>query len=111
VSDVQNTAVKTPVEIEQDANLFVAELDRGKSLPFIMHDSRMAYILCVEGAVKVSCGPNEVKMDRHDGCEVSRVTSTLDCGKELVFSAGIEESSHVLVFEMEHVPGAGRKDI
>ncbi|KAL7480227.1 hypothetical protein ACHAWX_000152 [Stephanocyclus meneghinianus] len=111
VSDVQNTAVKTPVEIQQDANLFVTELDQGQSLPFVVHDDRMAYILCVEGAVKVSCGSNDVKMDRHDGCEVSPVTSTLDCGNELIFSAGDEESAHVLVFEMERVPGAGRTGI
>eukprot|EP00804_Cyclotella_cryptica_P017622 CCRYP_006758-RA/>CCRYP_006758-RA protein AED:0.42 eAED:0.42 QI:0/-1/0/1/-1/1/1/0/290 len=111
VSDAQNAAVKTPVEIEQDANLFVAELDRGQSISFIANHDRMAYILCVEGTVNVSSGAYEVKMDRHDGCEVTPVASSYASSKDLVFRAGDEASAHVLVFEMEHIQGAGRKDI
>ena len=113
VSDVQNGSVRTPVQIEQDANLYVAKLDGGKSLPFVLSQNRMAYVLCVDGSVNVSStGGNkeDVNLVRHDGCEVTP-SSALD-GAELVFRSKDDNmSAHVLMFEMEYsgVP-CGRTD-
>lgn len=110
VSDVQNTTVTTPVEIEQDANLYVAELDRGKSLPFVLQQNRMAYILCVDGSVKVSTGAEDVGLGRHDGCEIT--PSNASDGAELEFSAGDEMAAHILMFEIGYsgVVPPGRTD-
>lgn len=106
VSDVQNSSVQTPVEIEQDANLYVIELDRGHSQSFTLHDNRMAYVLCVEGSATITLGESNVSLQRHDGCEVAPRTNAN--GAELVFSA--ESDAHVLVYEMEFVDGNGRTD-
>lgn len=109
VSDVQNKNVTTPVQIEQDANMFVAEMERGKSMSFDLQSNRMAYILSVDGSVKVTSGTNEVGLGRHDGCEV---TPSNDAdGATLTFSTGDEMAAHILMFEMEYTGGsAGRSD-
>jgi redox-sensitive bicupin YhaK (pirin superfamily) len=117
VSDVQDESTSTPVEIEQDANLHVAEMEKGQSLTLNIGKNRMAYVLCVEGAVKIRTGISEISLNRHDGCEITR-TSALDESVDLLFEAigsetvedGSELAAHVLVFEMQYVPGAGRKD-
>lgn len=84
VSNIQGGST-TPVQIEQDANLFVAEMEDGQCLDFQLKNSRMAYVLCVEGSVKIrdECG-NEITLKRHDGCEIK-----LDGNEEktLTFSA------------------------
>ena len=124
VSDMQDESTSTPVQIEQDANIFVAELDQGQSLALSLRGNRMVYILCVEGAVKVSSeGCDEVLLQRHDGCEVTPLVSCVEgndvrdsdlmfeaVGSENMAEGESELSAHVLVFEMAHVPGAGRKD-
>ncbi len=124
VSDIQDNSTITPVQIEQDANLFVAELDIGSSLTFQMKKNRMAYILCAEGCVRVgAAGCDDVLLYRHDGCEVTPISITVEGSDEmqtLIFETVKSESSadekggpgaaHILVFEMENVPGAGRRD-
>ncbi|KAL7533259.1 hypothetical protein ACHAXR_005130 [Thalassiosira sp. AJA248-18] len=118
VSDVQDGSTDTPVQIEQDANLYVAEMDRdGLSLDFQLKKDRMAYALCVEGSVKLHDGSGkEVILEQHDGCEIKSVRN--DGGALKVEAMGSEKmengtdiSAHVLVFEMAHVEGAGRKDL
>ena len=117
VSDTQDTSSDTPVRIEQDANLFVAEMDGEQSLDFLIKSDRMAYVLCVEGSVKLTTDSgSEVIMQRHDGCEVqpgggsNNITLTFNAiGSEIVEGAGL--SAHVLMFEMAHVVGSGRMDL
>lgn len=112
VSDIRDKSVDAPVKIEQDANLHVAEMDHGQSLEYDLKDGRMAYVLCVEGSVKLSDGSgNDLTLERHDGCEVKM-------GGKVTFEAigsetcedGTDISAHVLVFEMAHVEGSGRTD-
>lgn len=125
VSDMQDNSTTTPVQIEQDANLFVAELDVGSCLTLKMKKNRMAYILCAEGCVRVgTAGCDDATLHQHDGCEVTPTSTTVDSSDQintLVFEAAKPESSaddgtgsdaaHILVFEMENVPGAGRTDL
>ena len=56
---------KTPVNIQQDANIQVAELDSGKTVELELSAKRQAYLLCLEGSVTVAS-------DKH-GEEVQRV--------------------------------------
>lgn len=115
VSDAQDASTDTPVKIEQDTNMYVAEMDHGESLGFELKCDRMAYVLCVEGSVKLDDGSgNKVVLERHDGCEVKPGsgdgTLTFEAvGLEKVEN-GDEISAHLLVFEMAHVEGSGRKD-
>ena len=107
----------TPVQIEQDANLYVAEMDDGQPLDFKLKKHRMAYILCVEGSAKLcDDSGNEVVLQRHDGCEVKldgnkeKILTFDAIGKEKV-EGGTDLSAHVLIFEMSHVEGSGRRDL
>jgi redox-sensitive bicupin YhaK (pirin superfamily) len=61
-SDIQDTSSDTPIGIEQDANMFVVEMDANQSVHFPVKNDRMAYVLCVEGSVKLTTadGGNEV---------------------------------------------------
>ena len=55
MSDVKNTAAVTAIKINQDANIFVTEFSRQVSFP--LREGRQAYVLCVEGAVTLTCQP------------------------------------------------------
>ncbi len=63
VSDVNAASLRTPVKINQDVNIYVAEMDPGHSLSFAIKSGRMAYFLCMEGDVSLSAtseaSPNE----------------------------------------------------
>lgn len=107
VSDVKDGPNVAPVQIEQDANLYVAELDTGKSLDLQLKKDRMAYVLCVEGSVKISDGSgNGATLHRHDGCEVKSGGSE---GTLAFETNGSEIGAHVLVYEMA-LDNSGRKD-
>ena len=114
-SDIQDKSTDTPVQIEQDANLFVAEMDDGQTLDFQLKENRMAYALCVEGSVKLQDGNGEVVLQRHDGCEIKPDEKDGKLTFEAIGSEKVEDGSelaaHVLVFEMANVEGSGRKDL
>lgn len=125
VSDCQNKLYpNTPVKIAQDANLFVAEMDANQTIEFDIKKDRMAYLLCVEGSMTLMSNNNNdggvddvttVALQRHDGCEI---TPGGEGGTKLTITAtglenveGVDISSHILLFEMAHVTGSGRKDL
>ena len=114
-SDIQDKSTDTPVQIEQDANLFVAEMDDGQTLDFQLKENRMAYALCVEGSVKLQDGNGEVVLQRHDGCEIKPDEKDGKLTFEAIGSEKVEDGSelaaHVLAFEMANVEGSGRKDL
>ena len=70
VSDVQDTSSSTPISINQDANIFVAEIEKSNGpVPFDVKDGRQCYILCIEGGMVVN--ENRYKLNRHDAAEVA----------------------------------------
>mmetsp|Transcript_20270 Transcript_20270/g.49707 ORF Transcript_20270/g.49707 Transcript_20270/m.49707 type:complete len:285 (+) Transcript_20270:127-981(+) len=108
-SSVKATEQETPVKLNQDVNCYAAELELGKSVSVTIAAGRQAYLLCVEGKLKV----NGSQMEKHDGCEI--VGSS---GDEAITieAAEVEETengavAHFLMFEMKEVPGSGRKDL
>lgn len=84
-----------PVQINQDANIRVAEMDPGVTLPLSVEAGRQAYLLCMEGAAG--------DLGRHDAAELA-------AGAELSLTAG-GEGAHLLVVEMAEKKGSGRKDM
>ena len=114
------------MKIAQDANLFVAEMDANQTIEFVIKKDRMAYLLCVEGSMTMMSNNNNnndggvdgvttVVLQRHDGCEI---TPGGEGGTKLTITAtglenveGVDISSHILLFEMAHVAGSGRKDL
>jgi redox-sensitive bicupin YhaK (pirin superfamily) len=53
VSDVRNTATTTPVAINQDCNVYVAEISDGSTLRFELGERRQVYVVVVEGSAAV----------------------------------------------------------
>lgn len=90
----------TPVAIQQDCNMFVAELEPGKAAPTMdLGRGRQGYLLCVEGSVEA---PEGAALERHDGAELKGPMA-------LELTAGAE-GALLLLFEMAKTSDA-RGDI
>ena len=78
---------KAPVTIRQDANLYIARLDKGKEAKHPIEAGRHAWVQVARGAVKV----NGVELKAGDGAAVS---------KETEIRAEAKEPSEVLLFDL-----------
>eukprot|EP00980_Cylindrotheca_fusiformis_P012675 scaffold3103_cov136-Cylindrotheca_fusiformis.AAC.13 len=106
-SSVKNSKSDTPVKVNQDVNCYAAEIELGKSVSIDLSAGRQAYLLCIEGSLKV----NGEALTRHDGCEIHGNGEPIS-----IEATGVEETengkvAHFLMFEMKDAPGSGRKDI
>ena len=112
VSSVDSKDTRATVQINQDCNVYSSELELGKSITMPISEGRMAYMIALEGSVKVG----DVVLERHDAAEITS-SSTDGKGSLDVTSVAVEkaehgkEVAHVLLFEMQHVHGAGRGDL
>mmetsp|Transcript_5896 Transcript_5896/g.9904 ORF Transcript_5896/g.9904 Transcript_5896/m.9904 type:complete len:313 (+) Transcript_5896:78-1016(+) len=112
VSSVDSRDTKATVQINQDCNVYSSELELGTTLTIPISEGRMAYMIALEGSVKVG----NIVLDRHDAVEITP-SSTEGKGELEVTSVAVEkaehgkEVAHVLLFEMKHVHGAGRGDL
>lgn len=117
VSNASDYGVTTPVQINQHVNGYASELELGQK---IVHDlsspKQMAYLLCMEGEVKV----NGKTLQKYDACEITPNSddNDVDGGKAVVEieATNVESTehgdvAHVLMFTMKSVPNAGRTDI
>ncbi|KAL7449837.1 hypothetical protein ACHAWC_001851 [Mediolabrus comicus] len=113
VSSVGNEDTKAPVQINQDCNIYTSELELNKTIAIpLSAEGRMAYMVTLEGSVKIG----DIVLERHDAVEITPSSSG---GNEAmdVTAVAVEkaehgkEIAHVLLFEMKHVPGAGRSDL
>ena len=66
---MRNDTVETPISINQDANIFVAELDEGKTVSFEVQEGRQVYVICIEGTVTMLESGTQL-LQRHDAAEV-----------------------------------------
>jgi len=89
VSDVLNSAANTPSKINQDANIYITELDQDTHLNFDLKVDRQAYLVCIEG--NLNAGPET--LTRHDAAEI---VGPIDL--ELIAKDG---PAHVLMIEMK----------
>jgi redox-sensitive bicupin YhaK (pirin superfamily) len=74
-----------PINIHQDVNFYVTYIEEGKSLNLEIGDDRQAYVIAVEGDVRI----NELLLKEQDALEAT---------ESMIFK-GIK-NSHVLVIEM-----------
>jgi len=100
VSWAENKDKKTPVEIQTDSNMFVAELEAKKDLDFKLEKGRQAYFLAVEGNPTVSGDFGSQKFEKHDAAELYGPAELKVSGP-----------GHVLIFEMKDDGEGGRTDI
>lgn len=119
VSSVDNKGVDTPIKVHQDVNLFTSELtDMSKSVTITINPDRMAYLLCMEGSIKLedeSNSSNSVSAVKHDGVELQGqaqgpITVTVS-PLELEETEGGKKSAHFIFFEMKQDAQCGRSDV
>jgi len=109
VSDIKNDDIQTPVKISQDVNVHATELDLGKKVMYKLPEGRQAYLVCLEGQIKV----NGKILERQDACEITAAGG----GAIELEATKVEDTenggkvAHVLIFSMKEVPGSGRKDV
>lgn len=112
VSSVNNKDTKATVQINQDCNACSSELELGKTITLPVSEGRMAYMIALEGSVKVG----DVVLERHDAAEITPSSTGGNDALE-VTSVAVEkaehgkEVAHVLLFEMQFVPNSGRGDL
>ncbi|CZE46390.1 pirin family protein [Campylobacter geochelonis] len=87
VSSKANGSSLAPIRINQDANFYVSELDKGVSVEFKVAKNRQAYLVLIEGKALI----NEFELAEQDGLE-----STEESLKITAL-----EKSHFLVIEMK----------
>ena len=78
------------LRINQDANIFVSEVDKGQQLIVALEDGRQAYLLCVEGSLNV----NGIELTMGEAIEIAGET-------QLTLSA--HKDSHLLMVEMVEI--------
>ncbi len=76
-----------PVKINQDANIYVLELDKDKEIGFPVKEGRQAYLVQIEGSSDI----NSVVLDTRDAMEITQ--------EDIVVKA--IEKSHLLIIEMK----------
>lgn len=54
VSDVASPDVATPIKINADSNILVAEVEAGSRASYSLGDERQAYLICLEGDCRIS---------------------------------------------------------
>jgi len=114
VSALSDPDVETPVKVHQDVNMYATELNQGVGLPYELQPRRQAYILCIEGEVRVVVNGREALLQRHDALEVYGAKDSPVLVE--VIAEGVErtetgERAHLLMFEMQRDGSGGRKDL
>ena len=93
VGDVKSNTGSSKIQINQDCNLYVAEIDAENTLSFDLLNGRQGYLICVEGSASVN---SRTELLRHEACEV---TGTGANSLVIQGNAG-DEKTHVMLFEM-----------
>jgi redox-sensitive bicupin YhaK (pirin superfamily) len=76
----------SPVQIHQDANIYVLELEEGRRITFPVKEKRQAYLVQIEGTSTI----NEFKLETRDAMEIIE--------EEINITANT--TTHVLLIEM-----------
>ena len=111
VSNAKSSDKKlTPVHVNQDVDAHASEIELGQTAVHELPTGRQAYLLCVEGGIKV----NGEQLERHDACEIQGLadaptTVTIEATKTDATENG--QVAHVLMFSMELMQESGRGDL
>lgn len=84
---VSGEAQNGVIRISQDANIYVAELEKHKKLDFANHDHRQCYLVCLEGIIDA----NKIEMRQMDALKV--------WGENLLSLTALEDS-HLMVIDI-----------
>lgn len=64
------------IPIHQDVNMYVSEMDPGKSLDFVVEKRRQLYMVCIEGSVSVDKDESSTVLEARDALTVRNFAST-----------------------------------
>lgn len=78
--------VDAPIKINQDSNIYVLELEKGKEIDFKIEEDRQAYLVQIEGSSTI----NQITLNMRDGLEIVE--------EDIKITA--LETSHFLMIEM-----------
>ncbi len=84
---VSSKAGNAPIKINQDMNIYVLELEKGKEIDFKVNEGRQAYLVQIEGNSLI----NEVELNERDGMEIVE--------EDILIKA--KETSHIMILEMK----------
>lgn len=84
---VSSKAGNAPIKINQDMNIYVLELEKGKEIDFKVNKERQAYLVQIEGSSLI----NTVELNERDGMEIVE--------EDILIKA--KETSHIMVLEMK----------
>lgn len=84
---VSDTKGNSPVKINQDANIYVLELDKDKEIDFKVETGRQAYLVQIEGSSTI----NNILLNDRDALEIVEENITIKS----------QDLSHVLIIEMK----------
>ena len=90
VSDIGQSG---KVHINQDCNFFVCEIDPDYKIPFELSQHRQAYVVFLEGSVKV----DGMLLERH---EASEIRGGGDSRRVVFTGQKSQERTHILLYEM-----------
>ena len=104
-------ATRTPtVLVNQDVDAYASEMELGQKVVYELPPGRQAYLLCVEGGIKV----NGKALERHDACEIhgdNTSATTVEIEATETESTENGQVAHFLMFSMKHEDGSGRTDL
>lgn len=84
---VSGKAGNAPIKINQDMNIYVLELEKGKDIDFKVNKGRQAYLVQIEG----SSLTNTIELNERDGMEIVE--------EDILIKA--KETSHIMILEMK----------
>lgn len=76
-----------PIKIYQDANIYVLELEKDKSIDFKVEEGRQAYLVQIEGSSEI----NKMELKHRDALEIVE--------EDILIKS--KEQSHILIIEMK----------
>lgn len=84
---VSSTKGDAPIKINQDANIYVIELDKDKEIDFEVVKGRQAYLVQIEGNSNI----NDIVLNDKDALEIVEEDITIKT----------KDTSHILIIEMK----------
>lgn len=84
VSDIKGDA---PIKLNQDANIYVVELDEDKEIDFKVGEGRQAYLVQIEGSSEI----NNIVLNDRDALEIVE--------EDIIIKS--KNTSHILIIEMK----------
>ena len=75
------------IKINQDANIYSLDLDKGKEISFQVNKKRQAYLVQIEGSTII----NDIDLNDRDGMEIVE--------EDILIQA--KENAHILILEMK----------